>query len=122
MATEHFPRDTPFIDAQQVILSASEQATITYSLSNTRSQFHLVMLAASKHTDVIYTVEMDGSEEWKAPIPPTDVDNAQDTYVPAKVFRNDMEVQVANVGDVDRRVNVVIKGWERPPTVDEGGL
>lgn len=122
MATDHLPRDTPFNEAQTVDIAAGEQATLSYELSNTRSEFHLVMAAISKFSGVVYELDFDGSDDYQASIPPTDIDNAQATYIPPKTFQNSMTVRVSNVGSVDRTVSVQIKGWERPPTVDEGGL
>jgi len=122
MAATEPDRDTAFNDVQSVLLPPGEQATVTYSLSTTRSDFHLLMAAISKHVDMAYKIEMDGSEEWLASLPPTDIDNAQQTHIPPKRFQNDMEVTISNLGDVERRINIQIKGFERPPTVDEGGL
>ena len=125
MTSKHIPgleRDQPFLDTQSVLLGAGERAVLDYSLSDTRSQFHLVMAAISKHTESTYSIEVDGSDEYESPVPPTDIDNAQQTYIPPLVFDNSMTITVENLSDAERYYHCQIKGWERPPTVDEGGL
>lgn len=123
-AYEHQQRDDPLHDVQTVTLDPGQRAVISYELDDRGSRFFLPTLAVTKEPNSSYELELDGSRTFgPASIPPTDIDDDTETWRPPETFERTATVTVENLDDsVTRTYHVRLKGWERPPYSDEGGL
>lgn len=95
------------------VLDPGQQLTAEFTPKQRTATFHLPVLAVSKFPDSTYRVKTDGTTVFgTAPIPPTDVDDLDVTFIPPKEFTGSLEVQVTNAGANTRRYHVQALGWE----------
>lgn len=114
--TEPGPHDEPFNAATSVTLDPNTQQTVVLVPDDHHEARHfLETLAISKKRDTTYTVDKDSQEEFpEAGIPPTDIDDATDTYRPPLTFEDRIEVTIANLdGSKTRTYYVQAIGWKR---------
>lgn len=100
---------------ESVDLGPGEQATVEFTPERSGSVFRIPTVAISKRTESTYSIRMDGSTEWDtAAVPPTDIDDLQPVWLPAKRFESKLEVQVANIADSGgiRTYHIMPVGWE----------
>lgn len=108
------PEDLPFNDSLAETLQAGERLTATFEPEQADSEFVLPVLAVSKHPLSTYEVRLDGESHYgPGPVPPTDVDDLEVTWVPAPNFEQSLEVVVRNVDDVPHTYVVQAMGYER---------
>lgn len=111
---EYQSRDDAFNQVASVTLADGEAGEITFSPSDRTSQYFLRMLAASKKTGTTYRVDIDGVTVYdEAAIPPTDVDDAVDTFTPPETFEEDVSIRIANTSGTTHTYRVQVAGWER---------
>jgi len=111
--------DLPFNEPVAVTLQPSELAQLTFEPKQNSTTFVLPILAVSKHPGTEYRVKADGEVVYgPAPVPPTDIDDLQVTFIPARKFENSLLVEVVNVGNQEHRYAVQPVGWE---TTTSGG-
>lgn len=119
--TEVRSSDEPFNDVVSVSLASGEEAVIGYEPEDRYSNFIVSMVAMSKYPNSSYEVEMDGQTRFgPAEIPPTDIDDSDDTWTPARVFSDRMEIVISNLSSSNRTYHVQVEGRERRGTVDHG--
>lgn len=119
--TDVRPRDSPFNDVVSVSLDAGQEAVIGYEPEDRRSNFIVPTVAISKYPNSTYTVELDSQTRFgPAEIPPTDIDDDVETFVPAEAFSDRMEIVVSNLSSSTRTYHIQVKGRERRGTVDQG--
>jgi len=107
----------PVAEPETVYLGAGEQATISYAPNLTGTRFQTPVVAVSKRADSSYTIKMDDQVVWgPAAIPPTDIDNTEAVWIPARSFESTLTIKVANLRSSggDRRYSALPIGWEEP--------
>ncbi|MDH5019031.1 hypothetical protein [Halobacterium rubrum] len=109
------PGDRPFAETASVSLAGGEEIRLEYQPTSNDAEFRVGTVAISKRADTEYVVRMDGETVFgPAPIPPTDIDDLQVTFIPALGFSQSMEVVVRNLsattGDRDYAIQPV--GYE----------
>lgn len=116
-------RDDHFNEATSVTLDPGQKGTITFEPEDRQSDYYLPMLAASKIEDSEYEILTDGTTTFgPAPIPPTDIDDDNQTFIPPETFSDYCDVEISNLGSNTQTYIVQAKGWERRKRTDEGGL
>lgn len=107
---------SPEAEPETVVLGPGEQATVTFTPERSGTVFRIPVVAISKRADTTYTIRMDDSTEWgpDAAVPPTDIDDLQAVWIPAKRFETSLVVEVANVASSggDRDYTIMPIGWE----------
>ena len=98
-------------------LNNQEKLTAEFVAEQSETTLRLPVLAISKHPDMVYTVKVDGQSDpvyGPARAPPTDPDNLEVTFMPAKTFKRKLTVTVENISSdsLSRRVMVKAIGWE----------
>jgi len=92
------PDDRPFAETASVSLEGGEEVRLEYEPVSNDAMFRVGTVAVSKREDTEYVVRMDGEEVFgPAPVPPTDIDDLQVTFVPALGFEQSLEVVVRNL-------------------------
>ncbi len=92
--------DRPFCEPTSVALGSNEEATLTFWPVQNSAEFRVGTVAISKRPDSEYVVRMDGETVFgPAPIPPTDIDDLQVTFTPARGFSQELEITVRNLDD-----------------------
>ena len=105
--------DLPFNEPVTVTLGPSEFAQLKFTPQQTSTTFVLPILAASKEPGTEYRVKADGDVVYgPASVPPTDIDDLQVTFLPARKFETKLLVEIANVGAKEHRYTVQPVGWE----------
>lgn len=106
--------DIPFNDPISRRLDGGQKLTVEFVTTQRVTDFVLPILAISKHPESSYEVWLDTERVYgPAPIPPTDVDDLQTTFYPAKRFESRMKVIVRNLSDsITRSYSIQPVGWE----------
>jgi hypothetical protein len=112
--------DRPFNDPESAQVGSGEKWTVEFTPENTGTTFVLPELAISKRPSTTYEVKLDGSRIYLADIPPTDIDDSTQTWLPPRTFSNSLEVIVRNFGDATDTHYVQPKGWETNETPNGG--
>ena len=113
-------RDDAFNRVSSVTLADGEKGVVTFSPSDRTSQYFLRMVAISKRQGSTYEVRLDESAEFpEEAIPPTDVDDAVDTFVPPETFEQEIEIVIRNTSGSEKTYRVQVTGWERRRFTDE---
>jgi len=104
----------PFNEPVAARVDPGEKLTASFSPIQNVATFAVPIVAASKHKDSTYEVRMDGEQVFgPAPVPPTDVDDLQQTFLPEREFERSMTVVCRNLsGSTTRRYVVQPVGWE----------
>jgi len=93
-------QDRPFCEPTSVSLASGEEATLTFVPVQNSAEFRIGTVAISKRPESEYVVRMDGEVVFgPAPIPPTDIDDLQVTFTPARGFTQELEITVRNLDD-----------------------
>lgn len=109
------PGDRPFCEPVSVLLGSQEEATLRFSPTQSDAEFRIGTVAMSKRPESEYVVRMDEEVVYgPAPIPPTDIDDLQVTFTPARAFSQSLELTVRNLQDStgDRRYSIQPVGYE----------
>jgi hypothetical protein len=98
-------------------LDSQEKLTAEFVADQSETTIRLPVLAISKHPNMVYTVRVDGQSDpiyGPSRVPPTDPDNLEVTFLPAKTFDRSLTVTVENIdtGSTSRKVIVKAIGWE----------
>lgn len=110
--------DVPVNETAAVTLDSGQEAVVTFSPIQNITEHAVIVLAVSKQKDTTYTIEMDGGEVYgPAAIPPTDIDDTVQTFIPPRSFSSECRVKVANTGASTRTYHVQLIGYEKA----EGG-
>jgi hypothetical protein len=105
--------DLPFNEPATVTLGPDELAQLEFTPQQNSTTFVLPILAVSKEPGTEYRVKADGEVVYgPASVPPTDIDDLQVTFLPARKFETSLVVEVANVGAKEHRYTVQPVGWE----------
>lgn len=107
----------PVADPETVRLGPNERATVTFSPELSGTRFVVPTVAVSKRADSSYRVKMDEDTVWgPATFPPTDIDDVETVWFPARQFTESLTVKVANLRDSggERRYQIVPIGFEEP--------
>lgn len=112
--------DKPFNDPESATLGSNEKWTVEFEATDQGTTFVLPELAISKRTQTTYEVQLDGTPVYLADIPPTDIDDSTQTWLPPKTFENQMTVIVRNFADSTRTYQAQPKGWETPDSLEGG--
>ena len=123
MGVQHpdITEDTPYNLPETVELAPGEKATIVYQPEGTGTTFVLPELGISKQSQTTYELKLDDSQRYHGEIPPTDIDDSNQTFIPAWSFTREMQVIIRNFGDAIRTYHVQPKGWETTESVTDGG-
>ncbi len=90
--------DRPFAETVSVSLESGEEARMEFEPVSNDALFRVGTVAISKREETEYELRMDGETVFgPAPVPPTDVDDLQVTFVPALGFEQSLEVVVRNL-------------------------
>jgi hypothetical protein len=102
----------PVLDAVVDELEPGERLVVT-SEPDGGETVHVDCVAASKFRGLTYEVRTDGTTRYgQAGIPPTDVDDLTQTFVPALEFDRELKTIVRNPSTTTRVVAVQVRGWE----------
>ena len=107
--------DRPFCEPASVTLGALTEATLTFEPVRNSAEFRVGTLAISKRPESEYVVRMDDEVVFgPSPIPPTDIDDLQVTFTPARGFSQQLEVTVRNIRETagERRYSIQPVGYE----------
>jgi hypothetical protein len=105
--------DIPFNSPVFRRLGAGKRLVATFEPEQRQTVFHVPALGISSHPEMYYTVYVDGTKRFEAPVPPTDPDDMGVTFIPAVSFRQKMKVEVENLSDsTTRPVAIQPIGWE----------
>jgi len=105
--------DLPFNEPVTVTLGPAEVAQLEFTPKQNSTTFVLPIVAVSKHPGTEYRVKADGDVVYgPASVPPTDIDDLQVTFLPARKFETKLLVEIANVGATERRYTAQPVGWE----------
>jgi len=108
------PDDVPFNEPYTAELEDGEKVTVTFTPEQSGSVFFLPVLAISKVRGTIYEIRDDGSTQYgPAAIPPTDIDDLTSTFVPAKQFRDSLEVIIRNNSGNPQTYHIQPVGFEQ---------
>lgn len=111
---DHRDRDQPFNEAASVTLGDGNAAVTTLSPSDRQSRYFLRMAAATKIAGTTYRVEVDGETIFSdSAVPPTDIDDAVDTFTPPKPFEEDVVMTITNATGSQETYRMQFVGWER---------
>lgn len=103
----------PINEPASVELDPGERGTVTYDPEKRVSSLVVPIIAASKYRGCIYEVRADADTVYgPARIPPTDIDDLQVCFIPALRFSESLTVQVTNLAEQTRTVNIQPIGWE----------
>lgn len=111
--------DSPFNDVISVELDAGKEAVISYEPEDRRSEFYVRTVAISKAAQTAYRIDTDGTNEFNGDIPPTDIDDLDQTFFPPESFEDHMEIVITNSSDATRIYHIQVIGWESRRVVDE---
>ena len=104
----------PVNEPVTVTLNSGEEATVSFAPIKQVTEHVVVTLAASKSADTTYEVQMDDQTVFgPASIPPTDIDDTVQTFVPPRDFRQECKVRVSNLGSSTKTYHVQLIGYER---------
>jgi hypothetical protein len=108
------PGDAPFNETISATLSPGQKLTAEFQPEQSETRMFLPILAASKYKEMSYKVSADGEPIYgPSRVPPTDIDDLQVTFIPAKSFTQSLTVEVSHLGSTaDRFVVVQPVGWE----------
>ncbi|MHB9287365.1 hypothetical protein ACKVMT_10045 [Halobacteriales archaeon Cl-PHB] len=115
IVTESIPADAvPFNEPVSARVDAGKKLTATFEPVHNNARFAVPILAASKHAEATYEVRMDDEPVYgPAPIPPTDIDDLVQTFMPPREFTRSLTVICRNVSSsTTRRFTVQPVGWE----------
>jgi len=107
--------DRPFCEPASVLLAAGEEATLRFEPVQNSAEFRIGTVAISKRPESEYVVRMDDETVYgPAPIPPTDIDDLEATFIPARGFEQSLEIIVRNLSDTTgtRRYSLQPVGYE----------
>jgi len=119
--TEH---DKPVNEPISKTLDGGQRAIFTFEpQQQTTPGFVVPILAMSKHPESAYLVWFDDQLVYgPAPVPPTDIDDLQVTFMPAYEFGEELEVWCENLSSATTREYVVQPvGYERVNEQPGGG-
>ncbi|WP_058366399.1 hypothetical protein [Haloparvum sedimenti] len=109
--------DIPWNQPLTVELNGGEKATVEFNAEQrTNDGLVLPTLAISKYQYSSYAAWLDGETEPRygpASVPPTDVDDASVTFMPAYQFDQTLTVEVMNLSDQYREYHIQPIGFER---------
>lgn len=104
----------PVNEPVTVTLNSGEEASVTFSPIKQVSEHVVITLAVSKSADTTYTIEMDGTAVFgPASIPPTDIDDSVQTFMPPRDFSQHCKVKISNLGSSTTTYHVQLVGFER---------
>jgi hypothetical protein len=112
--------DKPFNNPESAQVGSNEKWTVEFTPENTGTTFVLPELAVSKQSQTTYEVKLDGTSVYLSDIPPTDIDDSTQTWLPAKTFSSSLEVIVRNFASSTRTYHVQPKGWETSESPNGG--
>ena len=100
--------------ARQVVLDGEQKAVIEFQGERSNSTFSVPTIAISKRDGTTYEVRADGATEFgPAPVPPTDIDDLAQTFVPPIQFDSKLKIVIKNTTQTDnRRYAMQVIGWE----------
>lgn len=107
--------DRPFCEPTSVQLGSNTEATLTFVPVQNDAEFRIGTVAMSKRPESEYIVRMDSEVVYgPAPIPPTDIDDLEVTFTPARAFSQSLELTVRNLENTTgtRRYSVQPIGYE----------
>ncbi|GAA0276961.1 hypothetical protein [Halobacterium noricense] len=109
------PDDRPFCEPTSVLLGSNTEATLTFVPVQNDAEFRIGTVAMSKRGESEYVVRMDDEVVFgPAPIPPTDIDDLEVTFTPARAFSQKLELTVRNLSGTtgERRYSIQPVGYE----------
>lgn len=112
--------DKPFNDPETAQVGPNEKWEVEFAAENTGTTFVLPELAVSKQSQTTYEVKLDGTKVYESDIPPTDIDDSTQTWLPPKTFESTLTVIVRNFASSTRTYHCQPKGWETSETVNGG--
>jgi hypothetical protein len=102
----------PVFDAVVETLDPGERMVVT-STPDGGETVHVDCVAASKYQGLTYEIRADGRTRYgQAGVPPTDVDDLAQTFIPALEFDSKLRTIVRNPSQKTRVVAVQVRGWE----------
>ncbi|WP_353634600.1 hypothetical protein ABSL23_02275 [Halobacterium sp. NMX12-1] len=107
--------DRPFCEPTSVLLGSNTEATLRFEPVQNNAEFRIGTVAMSKRPESEYVVRMDDETVYgPAPIPPTDIDDLQVTFIPARAFEQSLELTVRNLQNTtgQRRYSIQPLGYE----------
>lgn len=108
----------PVNEPVSVTLNAGEEAVVEFSPIGQVVEHAVVVLAISKAKDTTYEISMDGTTVFgPSGIPPTDIDDTVQTFIPPRSFGSNCTVTVSNTGAATKTYHVQLIGYEQ----DAGG-
>ena len=107
---------TPVAEPETVELEGGQRASVTFKPELSGTEFVVPVVAVSKGPETVYEVLMDDMTVWgPAAIPPTDIDDLEAVWIPARTFTSSMTVKVTNFREIGtREYHILPIGWEEP--------
>ena len=106
----------PIHETAKVTVAPGEKATVTVTPDTSGSTHHVPVVAVSKLSGATYTVEVDETERFgpDSPVPPTDPDDLNPTFLRALELTREMKITIKDVrgSGNPRDYEVHVMGWE----------
>jgi len=107
--------DVPIQEAAQVALNPGEKVTVTMTPETSGSQHKVPIVAITKRKGSSYEIAVDGTNRFgPSPIPPTDIDDVDATFIPALDMQSKLETEIKDLraSGGERTYFVQVIGWE----------
>jgi len=104
---------TPVHAVEQVSVPGGQRARITFTPEQSGTTFSLPIIAIGKRAGTTYEVIADGVTRYaQAALPPTDVDDLSECFMPPLEFQTKLELIIRNTGDKEQTYGMQVVGWE----------
>lgn len=107
--------DVPIQEAEQVDLGPGTKATISMAPETSGSQHKIPIIAVTKRKGTSYSIDVDGTNRYSpSPIPPTDIDDVDVTFIPALDLQSKLEIEIKDLRSSggERTYYAQVIGWE----------
>jgi len=106
----------PIHEVAKVRLRPGEKAKVTVEPDSQGETHHIPAVAISKYSGATYGIEVDETERYgpHAPVPPTDPDDLEATFLRALRMTREMVVTIRDVRETGsaRDYQIHVLGWE----------
>ena len=111
--TEPPDKATPVHAVEQVRIPAGQRARIRFTPEQSGTSFSVPIVAMGKRKGTTYEVVADGVTRYEqAALPPTDVDDLSQCFMPPLEFQTKLELLIRNTTGKDQTYGMQIVGWE----------
>lgn len=105
---------TPVHAVEQVVVPEGGRASITFTPEQSGTTFWLPIIAIGKRGGTTYEVVADGVTRYaQAALPPTDVDDLSQCFMPPLEFQTKLELIIRNTATKPQTYGMQVVGWEK---------